>query len=540
MEQRKVYIFDTTLRDGQQSPGAGMSFEDNIQYADYAQALNIDVLEAGFPAASQLDFEIVHTIAKRQSMTDSKMIIAGLCQLRESQLTKTMEALAPLLPLNRARVHLYLPVDPNLALASLGQKNDEDRNIAEVYRLIKLAVTAGYSVEFSAEGYSRLGDGFDYVTDLFKAAVTAGASVLNCPDTIGGASKHEGDAYFVNNMIEHDKIIRACFPDKDILFSTHCHNDFGLALENSINATFTGPARQIEACINGVGERAGNAALEQCVMYIHAFGNQKNITYKTDVNIGYLKQVSDFIAQKMLPRQPHSPIVGINAARHTSGGHTNAILNNPLAYQPFDPDEIGSKISFVFGPLSGSNHAKNIIESFGYICEDHEKIAISQYIKDHYHDRRKGVTDIELIAAYKAYRSPIQAADISYGKVHQASASLTIEGRFFDQPSLSVVTEGKNSALAALVDATGSYIPGIEVIDYFAHSMADSGINSESEATIIVSAADSGNYKGIARDSDIEISALKAFIDAVNKLYVDSNYRQSKTVAITSVAEALD
>ncbi|MCF6808504.1 2-isopropylmalate synthase [Thiotrichales bacterium 19S9-12] len=523
--KQQVYIFDTTLRDGQQSPGAGMSFEDNIRYADYADALGIDVLEAGFPSASALDFQIVHSIAERMAAKNSNMKIAGLCQMREAQLIKTMEALEPAKENGKARVHIYLPVDPNLAQASLGSKNDEQKNIEEVYRLIHMATSNGYEVEFSAEGYSRLGDNFDYVTDVFRAAVSAGATIINCPDTIGGASKHQGDSYFVNYMNQHAGIIKEEFPKKDIIWSVHCHNDFGLALENSINGVFDGPARQIEACINGVGERAGNAALEQCVMYIESFGQQKDITYYTDINVIGLKETSDFIAQKMLPKQPHSPIVGTNAARHTSGGHTNAILKNPLAYQPFDPKNIGSEISFVFGPLSGGNHAKKIIEKFGYVCEEKEKAPIAQAIKDIYHERRKGITDIELLEAYKSIRAPIKADDISYGKSAEGNGYFEIKGQFFEKEIIKVEAQDDNSALASLVNSVKAYIEGIDIVDYYSKSSTETGSQSNAESTVMISAAGHKSYKGTASDNDIEISALKAFIDAVNQLYVDANYR---------------
>lgn len=148
MDKQKIYIFDTTLRDGQQSPGAGMPFEDNIAYADLADKLNIDVLEAGFPSASNTDFEIVNTISKRMAERNSNMIIAGLCQLRKNQVEITMDALRPSLAIGKARVHMYLPVDPNLAQASLGSKNDNEQNIKNVYELVKLASDEGFEVEF--------------------------------------------------------------------------------------------------------------------------------------------------------------------------------------------------------------------------------------------------------------------------------------------------------------------------------------------------------------------------------------------------------
>ncbi|AJI56207.1 HMGL-like family protein [Francisella philomiragia] len=526
MDKKKIYIFDTTLRDGQQSPGAGMCFEDNIAYADLADKLNIDVLEAGFPSASNTDFEIVNTISKRMAEKNSNMIIAGLCQLRKNQVEITMDALRPSLAIGKARVHMYLPVDPNLAQASLGSKNDNEQNIKNVYELIKLASDQGFEVEFSAEGYSRLGDTFDYVTDVFRAAVSAGVTVINCPDTIGGACERENDNYFVKNMTKHAEIIKKEFPDKNIIWSAHCHNDLGLALENSMNAVFDGPATQVEGCINGVGERAGNASLEQCVMFINLFGKQKDCHFYNDINIANFKTISDFIGKRMLSRQPHHPITGLNSARHTSGGHTNAILNNPLAYQPFHPESVGNEISFIFGPLSGGNHAKKIIEENGYICDDKEKAAIAQQIKDIYHERRKGITDEELIQAYKQIKSPIHVSAIDYGKSN-GETYVELKGRFFGNTDYRITDRGENSALSALLKGIQEYIPEVNISDYFSRSLKDAGINSKSETTIIIKTGENSPVvEGIAVDQDIEISSLKALITATNKLYIETNYRK--------------
>ncbi|MFT3741444.1 MAG: 2-isopropylmalate synthase [Gammaproteobacteria bacterium] len=404
--KQRVFIFDTTLRDGQQSPGAGMSFQDNLTYAQYADELGVDILEAGFPAASQHDFNIVHAISQQMAEQQSAMTIAALCQLREEQVIRTMEALQPSLRQRKARLHTYVPIDPHLMQASLGQlAHDPAQIISELYRLIQLAVDSQFEVEFSLEGYSRLQHHFDFATDLIRAAVSAGATVINCPDTIGGAGRWQEENYFVTHMQKHADIIAREFPDCEIIWSAHCHNDLGLALDNSLNAVFSGPARQIEGCINGVGERAGNVSLEQCIMVINQFGEQINSqdAFFTQARLEHLCKISDFIAEKMLARQPHWPITGKNAARHSSGGHTNAILKNPMAYQPFDPAQVGKQISFVFGPLSGSNHAKDILEKHGIQCSDQEKTLIMQAIKNYYSERRKGITDEEFMMAYQDY-----------------------------------------------------------------------------------------------------------------------------------------
>lgn len=527
---RQIYILDTTLRDGQQSPGAGMSYEDNLHYANLAHNLKIDILEAGFPSASTTDFKIVNQIAKDMASIKSNMKISGLCQLREDQVHKTMESLTPSLAISRGRIHIYVPVDPELMSASLGKlSEDKPLIIKTVHKLIKLMTNAGFEVEFSPEGYSRMGNNFDFTTDTIRAAIEAGASVINCPDTIGGASRYEGESYFVNKIKQHAAIVKKEFPSREIIWSAHCHNDFGTALDNTLTAVFEGVVGQIEGCINGVGERAGNVSLEQCIMNIRQFGNLAHLEHKihTNADISHLKEISDFIAEKMLPRQPHSPITGKNAASHTSGGHINAILKNPLAYQPFDPKHIGSEISFVFGPLSGSNHAQQIITNLGYICEDSEKVAVTQAIKDFYYDRRKGVTDEELIEAYKVFRSPIRLDNLTYAKDATNTTTLTLHGKFFDREEVVVSYQGKGSALSAVNNAITAYFSGIAVEDYNSRSEGNT-IDSLCSSNIVVSVNGKSRFHGSASDEDIEISAIKAFIAAVNNAYVETKFTIKK------------
>lgn len=527
----QIKIFDTTMRDGQQCPGAGMTFEDNLRYAMLAAELGVDVLEAGFPAASTVDFQIVHAVAEKLSSLERSPVVAALCQLRSEQVDRTIESLLPAAKKGLGRMHTYVPVDPELAQASLGAKADNKVEIVkEVYEFVKRAVDAGLQVEFSPEGYSRMRENFDFVTDLIRAAVSAGASVINCPDTIGGAYRMQGPAYFVQQMKTHAEIIDREFPGNRVTWSAHCHNDFGLALDNSLNAVFAGPARQIEGCINGLGERAGNVALEQVIMVIRNFGaeaaSSRGLTepFFTNIDLTKLTAISNFVSEKMLKRQPHWPIVGENAARHSSGGHTNAIIRNPLVYQPFDPLEVGSEISLSFGPMSGGNHAKSVIEKAGYLCSDEEKATIAQFIKDFYQDRRKGVTDQELIRAYVTYRSPIRVDVIDYSKSANQS-SVRIVGSFFGtEGEHKELYAGRDSALAALKKMVDRVFPGTGILSHKSRSHGE-GIDAISVSTIVLSlGADS--YKGIGEDQDIEISAMKALIDAVNKCYVELNFKK--------------
>lgn len=524
-DSRHIKIFDTTLRDGQQCPGAGMSFENNLEYARLACDLHVDVLEAGFPAASHLDFEIVKTIAEEVKHLEYKPVVAALCQLREEQVIRTMESLISLVPLNRARVHMYLPVDPDLMPVSLGKlSEDKSQIIKDLAKLTKIAVDAGYQVEFSPEGYSRMRENFDFTTDLIRAAVQNGATIINCPDTIGGAYDIQGEDYFVEKMKKHAAIVKEEFPDKAITWSTHCHNDFGLAVQNSMNAIFRGPATQIEGCINGTGERAGNAALEQCIMLIKNFGASADPInpYFTTINISKLQAISDFVSKYMLPRQPHWPISGDNAAKHSSGGHTNAILKNPLAYQPFDPEAIGKKIDFAFGPFSGSNHAKSIIETFGYLCGDEEKSEIAQFIKDSYSERRKGITEEELLKAYLQFRTPIRIEQINY---NAHSNEIKLHGQFFDSYGL-IEEKGQDSVLANLKKLIENKFGEFKILHHENKSdSTDNQTYTVSRISIIV--PDNLHYTGIGKDPDINISSVRALIDAINQAYINIHFSKS-------------
>jgi 2-isopropylmalate synthase len=528
-ENVQVKIFDTTLRDGQQCPGAAISFEQNLEYARLAHEARVDVLEAGFPAASKLDFSIVQTIANEISVAADSPVIAGLCQQRREQVERTMEALTPTLRYGKGRVHIYLPVAPALMEASLGARGERTEELVrEAYDLCLLACQAGFEVEFSPEGYSRIGENFDFTTDVIRAAVQGGASVINCPDTIGGGCWLQGPNYFVTMMNRHAEIIAREFPSRNLTWSAHCHNDFGLALHNSLSAVLHGPCTQIEGCFNGIGERSGNVALEQAILALAHFGALQGDerVYSTGVSLDKIQGLSNFVARYMLPRQPHWPITGENAARHSSGGHTNAILNDPLAYQPFDPREIGTEISFVFGPLSGGNHAQSIIEMAGYRCDDGEKAAIAQFIKTLYQDRRKGVTDAQVMEGYFEYRKPINIERYEYSKSGGRS-EITLVGQFFGfNGETRESYDGRDSALACVKKAIDGYLPGLQLQSY--QSVSDMpGISANSVSTIVLTDTEGRIFKGQGVDEDIEISAMKALIDAVNRAYVERNFTKA-------------
>ncbi|MCX7552760.1 hypothetical protein OS175_02620 [Marinicella sp. S1101] len=520
---KHIKIFDTTLRDGQQCPGAGMSYSKNIEYAQLAAKINIDVLEAGFPSASTEDYKIVNHIAQMYAQQSHSPKVAALSQLREEQVLKTMQALSPLIPSKRAVLHVYLPVAPELMKASLGKyAEDEQQIIKDTQSMIEMAVNAGLEVEFSPEAYSQMGNNFDFTTELISTAIAAGATTINCPDTIGRACHLQGDDYFVNHMNQHAAIMKRRFPDRDITWSVHCHNDFGLALDNSMRAVFDGPATQVEGCFNGIGERAGNAALEQCIMYIKTFSSKKNPAMTRCQN-RHISQISDFVDKHMLIRQPHWPISGDNAAKHSSGGHTNAILKNAEVYQPFPPSSVGQNISFVFGPLSGSNHAQSIIQKHGYVCEPQERQTITQYIKDYHKNRRKGLTDAEFMAAYFSYRKPIDVKKIVFENKSQQKHFAIAAKVFGEDERFDITCQDDATATTALHRYLRERFAQFHIQSYRSESK-EPGRHAEAYATISIAVGDDF-YQGKAHHHDIETAALMALIDAFNQHLIAEHYR---------------
>lgn len=527
---KKITIFDTTLRDWQQSPWAWMSFEQNIKFAEMlSMAMRWNwVIEAWFPAASNTDYSIVNEISKQFWVTQSSPIIAWLSQLKQDQIEKTIRALEPGIDFGRSRLHTYFPVDPNLMKASVWIDSTDtkklDKIVESVFRLSRLAANAGMQVQFSPEWYSRLKnwvDNFDFVTNLLIAAVEWWVRIINFPDTIWWACRLEWKDYFVSNAQKHIDIIKKQYPNISMIYSVHCHNDFNLATENSINAVTDSDISQIECTVNGVWERAWNTSLEQIVMILNHFGH-KNWFY-SDFDISMLQKLSDFISINMLSRQAHFPIVWDNAAKHTAGWHVNAILENPTVYQPFDPQLIWKTIELVFWPLSGSNLAQDIIVKNGYKCTDQEKVQITQFIKDYYSDRRKWVSDKELLKAYFEYRKPIKATKISYSK-SSWSSTINIEWEFFWQKFLKHTHYGKNSALAALKEAINKYFNWFDIVESKSSSQWD-WIWAYSIHTIRLQTKIWVIYEWVWKDEDIETAAIKALIQSANQLYIETNYK---------------
>ena len=343
----QIIIFDTTLRDGEQSPGASMSLEEKIQIARAFEDLGVDVMEAGFPAASNGDFEAVSEIAKILKKT----IPCGLARAVKADIERCKDALKHA---KRFRIHTFL------STSALHMKHKLKKTPKEVLELIKDSVSLARrftdDVEWSPEDGTRTTP--DFLCKTVELAIKCGARTINIPDTVGYTIP---DEYYKTIKLLFDKVPNI---DKAIV-STHCHNDLGLAVANSLAGVKAG-ARQIECTINGIGERAGNAALEEIVMAMKTRSDL--MPYKTNINTKRISSCSKLVANVTgFPVQFNKAIVGKNAFAHESGIHQDGMLKNKKTYEIMTPESVGvTKSSLVMGKHSGRNAFKDKAAELGY------------------------------------------------------------------------------------------------------------------------------------------------------------------------------
>ncbi|MEO0809424.1 MAG: 2-isopropylmalate synthase, partial [Pseudomonadota bacterium] len=335
----KILIFDTTLRDGEQCPGATMTLEEKLAVAELLDDMGVDIIEAGFPYASQGDFEAVAEIAKQVKNS----VVAGLCRAGFNDIDRCGEAVKNA---QRPRVHTFLSTSPIHIKWKLRKTPDE------VLEMIALSVNRARNwsddVEWSAEDATRTE--FDYLCQCIDTAIKAGATTINVPDTVGYTTPDEHFNLFKQlreNVANSDKVV----------WSVHCHNDLGMAVANALAGVRAG-ARQIECTINGIGERAGNAALEEIVMAIKTRSDV--LPYEVNINTEMLTRASKLVsAATSFPVQYNKAIVGRNAFAHESGIHQDGMLKHTQTYEIMTPESVGvSKSSLVMGKHSGRNAFK--------------------------------------------------------------------------------------------------------------------------------------------------------------------------------------
>ncbi|MBX7171295.1 MAG: 2-isopropylmalate synthase [Pyrinomonadaceae bacterium] len=337
MTIEKIEIFDTTLRDGEQSPGCSMDLKEKIRLAKQLEDLGVDILEAGFPIASEGDFQAVKAVSEEVS----RPTVAALCRAVEPDVLKAIEALKKA---KKSRIHTFIATSDIHLEYKLKKSREEVKEMTG--NAIRLAKQNADEVEFSAEDATR--SDMDFLCEVLNIAVAEGATVLNIPDTVGFCLPKEY-AHVISTIKE-----RVCGDRKDIIISVHCHNDLGLAVANTLAAIDAG-ARQVECTINGIGERAGNAALEEIVMALSI--RQDKMPYKTDIETTKLFPTSQLLSSIIsFGVQPNKAIVGRNAFAHEAGIHQHGVLSNPLCYEIMTPESVGvPKTEIVLGKHSGKH-----------------------------------------------------------------------------------------------------------------------------------------------------------------------------------------
>ncbi|MHC5067702.1 MAG: 2-isopropylmalate synthase [Planctomycetota bacterium] len=376
----RVIIFDTTLRDGEQSPGASMNIDEKLEVARALEKLGVDVIEAGFPIASQGDFEAVKAVAE----ATTKATIAGLARSLPKDIERAAEALKP--AGERGRIHVFLATSAIHRRYKLGKAKEEI--VKQAAEAVALAKTFVDDVEFSPEDASRTEP--EFLAAVVEAVIAAGAKTVNIPDTVGYAYPSDF-ADLIGYLNEHVSNINQA------VISVHCHNDLGLAVSNSLSAVRAG-ARQIECTINGIGERAGNAALEEVVMAMRVRKDQFG-DLSTGINAEHLFATSRLVQSVTgLPLQRNKAIVGDNAFAHESGIHQHGVIKNPECYEIMTPQSVGVPMTdMVLGKHSGRHALVQRLEQLGFEMDDEDINKVFTAFKA-LADRKKEIFDGDIIA----------------------------------------------------------------------------------------------------------------------------------------------
>lgn len=378
MSQERVTVFDTTLRDGEQSPGCSMNLPEKVRMAVKLENLGVDVIEAGFPIASEGDFVAVQAVAAEcRSVT-----VAALCRTAEQDVARAAEALAGA---TRPRIHTFV------ATSDIHLEHKLKKTRSEVIEMTRAAVQQARTyvdeVEFSAEDATR--SDVDYLCEVLDVAVEAGASILNIPDTVGYTTP--GEYHSLITTVK-ERVVR----DRDVIISVHCHNDLGLAVANTLASLGAG-ARQVECTINGIGERAGNASLEEIVMAMRVRADR--LPFETGINAAELYPTSQLLSSIVgFAVQPNKAIVGRNAFAHEAGIHQHGVINNPLCYEIMTPESVGVPAnSLVLGKHSGRHALSLRYLELGYDVTSAELEAAYRQFTN-LADRKKRIYDQDLIS----------------------------------------------------------------------------------------------------------------------------------------------
>ncbi len=508
---RDVTIFDTTLRDGEQAPGISLDAREKVEIATQLARLKVDVVEAGFPAASNGDFAAVKAVAEEVGASDEEgtpPVIAALARCVEGDIERAAKAIAPA---HRNRLHVFISSSEIHRTHML--KASEQDVLERAVRAVQLAKTFTEDVEFSPQDATRTE--FPFLVDLVAAAVEAGAATINIPDTVGYALPHD----FGRSIAELHRRIPA-IRDRGVVVSVHCHNDLGLAVANSLEAVRNG-ARQVEVAVNGIGERAGNCSLEEVVMAIKTRADLLDVA--TGVNTPEITRTSRLVSTLTgYSLQRNKAVVGANAFAHESGIHQHGVLQERQTYEIMRTEDVGAEGSqIVLGKHSGRHAFRKAVTDLGFELNEDELSRAFLRFKE-LTDRKKEVDerDLEAIVAAETHVT----SEDSYELV-----SLTVAGGTVAAPTATVEVRGADGVVRTatasgdgMVDAACGAIRaalgrnGIRLVSFEVAAVTE-GVDALGDVTVQVEVEDGSRFTGRGVSTDIVEASARAYIDAFNR-----------------------
>jgi 2-isopropylmalate synthase len=499
----RVIIFDTTLRDGEQSPGCSMNLEEKLRMAKLLDEMGVDIIEAGFPIASPGDFEAVNEISK----IVKNAVVCGLSRAKKSDIEASAQAIKPATEKGRGRIHTFISTSPLHMQYKLQMPPEEV--LKAVAESVTFARQFTDNVEWSAEDGSRTED--DFLCRAVEIAIKAGATTINIPDTVGYAIPEEFAArirMLINRVPNIDKAI----------LSVHCHNDLGLAVANSLAGVSAG-ARQIECTINGIGERAGNASLEEIVMALRTRADQ--LPFINNVDTTKITKISRTLsAITGFNVQPNKAIVGANAFAHESGIHQDGMLKHARTYEIMTPESVGlTESKIVMGKHSGRHAFRKKLEELGFELGDNALEEAFARFKD-MADRKKQIFEDDLIAliedevAREFETIRFESLQIQAGTKGPQVAEL---GVIIDGQEQSARVEG-NGPVDAIFKAIREIIPhDAATLQLYQVQAVTGGTDAQAEVTVRLE-ENGRTVNGHGADVDTLVASARAYINALNKL----------------------
>ncbi|HET97872.1 MAG TPA: 2-isopropylmalate synthase [Desulfurivibrio alkaliphilus] len=496
----KIFIFDTTLRDGEQSPGATMNIHEKFRLAQQLVKLRVDVIEAGFPAASPGDFECVKNIADHIRGAQ----IAALCRCNVKDIDTAWEAIKNG---ENPRIHTFLATSPIHMRHKL--RLTPEQVLEKATAMVAHAAKYTRNVEFSAEDASR--SDLDFVCRVFEAVIQAGATTLNFPDTTGYALPDEYGAQ-IRYLMEHIPSI-----DKVVL-SVHCHNDLGLAVANSLAAINNG-ARQVECTVNGLGERAGNTAMEEVVMILRTRAERARL--HTDIVTEHIYPTSRLVSTITgMPVQPNKAIVGANAFLHESGIHQDGVLKERSTYEIISPKDVGiSTSNIVLGKHSGRHALRDKVAEMGYSSLSEDELnrvfarfkVVADLKKEMFEEDLEAIIMDEVLRVPESFKLLHLSAMSGSRSLPTAAVKLLVNGEEKETASLGIGPI--DATFRAIVQLTGT----TSKLLYFSVSSITGGTDAQGE--VMVRIEDNGKVVvGQGADPDIITAAAKAYLTGLNRL----------------------